>query len=128
MGTYTNKNAYTNRTLTSYTNSSYKNHYQSVNSTKMKMRVNNIFTNLIGFMVVLFSGFFTKLVSAQEENNDDEEYTEPSGDGSVEDPNNVNPLDDDFDMTKWLIIGGSVAAVVIGVIVILAIKKNSRKY
>ena len=111
------------------------------------MRVNNIFTNLIGFMVVLFSDFFTKLVSAQEENNDAED-TEPSGDcglnnddenvtelsgdcgwdGLDEDPNNVNSLDNDFDMKKWLIIGGGVAAVVIGFIVILATRKNRRKY
>merc|ERR1719230_1493490 len=95
------------------------------------MRVNNSFTNLIGFMVVLFSGFFTKLVSAQEEMNDDEDdgegYYEPSGDCSDEDPDpNCNPLDNDFDLTKWLIIGGSVGAVVIGVIVILAIKKINR--
>merc|ERR1712035_70522 len=90
-----------------------------------KMTVKNVLFNILAFSLS-----FIKLIPAQEENNDfsdDEEYTEPSGDGSDEDPSNVNPLSNDFDMTNWLIIGGSVVAVVIGIIAIVMIKKNKNK-
>ena len=89
------------------------------------MTVKNVLFNILAFGLS-----FIKMIPAQEENNDfndDEEYTEPSGDGSDEDPSNVNPLSNDFDMTMWLIIGGSVLAVVIGIIAIVVIRKNKNK-